>query len=138
MLWLLLIDDRGLGAVVVRQVADQLADLLEAVEFAVREEVGIAGCFGLDTRAARVLVAGQPLTLTSHEFKLLAQLMQRKGEVLSRTELAEHLYPQDSERDSNTIEVFVGRLRKKLPAGSIETVRGLGYRLVPAPAESLP
>jgi len=87
------------------------------------------GAISLDTRAARVLVAGQPLTLTSHEFKLLAQLMQRKGEVLSRTELAEHLYPQDSERDSNTIEVVVGRLRKKLPEGSIEAVRGLGYRL---------
>ncbi len=86
----------------------------------------------LDTRAARVLVDGQPLVLTSHEFKLLSLLMQRKGEVLSRTELAEHIYAQDSERDSNTIEVFVGRLRKKLPPGSIETVRGLGYRLVDA------
>ena len=84
----------------------------------------------LDTRAARVLVDGQPLVLTSHEFKLLALLMQRKGEVLSRTELSEHLYAQDSDRDSNTIEVFVGRLRRKLPPGSIETVRGLGYRLV--------
>ena len=84
----------------------------------------------LDTRQARVQVDGQPLTLTSHEFKLLALLMQRKGEVLSRTELSEHIYPQDSDRDSNTIEVFVGRLRKKLPAGSIETVRGMGYRLV--------
>jgi len=88
----------------------------------------------LDTRAARVLVDGRPLQLTSHEFKLLALLMQRKGEVLSRTELSEHLYPQASERDSNTIEVFVGRLRKKLPAGSIETVRGLGYRLADAGA----
>ena len=88
------------------------------------------GAISLDTRQARVLVNGQPLVLTSHEFKLLAQLMQRKGEVLSRTELAEHLYPQDSERDSNTIEVFIARLRKKLPEGSIETVRGLGYRLV--------
>ena len=86
----------------------------------------------LDTRAARVLVDGQPLLLTSHEFKLLSLLMQRKDEVLSRTELAEHIYAQDSERDSNTIEVFVGRLRKKLPPGSIETVRGLGYRLVDA------
>ena len=84
----------------------------------------------LATRQARVQVDGQPLTLTSHEFKLLALLMQRKGEVLSRTELSEHIYPQDSDRDSNTIEVFVGRLRKKLPAGSIETVRGMGYRLV--------
>ena len=88
------------------------------------------GSIWLDTRAARVSVAGQPLDLTSHEFKLLSLLMQRKGEVLSRTELSEHLYPQDSDRDSNTIEVFVGRLRKKLPGGSIETVRGLGYRLV--------
>ncbi len=84
----------------------------------------------LDTRAARVLVAGRPLLLTSHEFKLLQQLMQRKGEVLSRTELSEHIYPQDGDRDSNTIEVFVARLRKKLPEGCIETVRGLGYRLV--------
>ena len=87
------------------------------------------GAIVLDTRAARVLVAGHPLMLTSHEFKLLQLLMQKKGEVLSRTELSEHLYPQDEDRDSNTIEVFVARLRKKLPGGSIETVRGLGYRL---------
>ena len=87
------------------------------------------GSITLDTRQARVLVAGQALSLTSHEFKLLAQLMQRKGQVLSRTELSEHLYAYDSDRDSNTIEVFVGRLRKKLPPGLIETVRGLGYRL---------
>jgi len=88
------------------------------------------GPLWLDTRQARVLADGRALALTSHEFKLLALLMQRKGQVLSRTELAERLYPHDSERDSNTIEVFVGRLRKKLPAGCIETVRGLGYRLV--------
>ena len=88
----------------------------------------------LDTRQARVLVDGMPLTLTSHEFKLLSLLMQRKGQVLSRTELSEHIYPQDGDRDSNTIEVFVGRLRKKLPPGLIETVRGMGYRLVEAQA----
>ena len=93
------------------------------------------GTIWLDTRQARVLIDGQPLLLTSHEFKLLSLLMQRKGEVLSRTELAEHLYPQDSDRDSNTIEVFVGRLRKKLPEGSIETARGLGYRLVETGAQ---
>lgn len=87
------------------------------------------GSIRLDTRQATVSVDGQPLILTSHEFKILSLLMQRMGEVLSRTELSEHLYPHDSERDSNTIEVFVGRLRKKLPPGSIETVRGLGYRL---------
>lgn len=87
------------------------------------------GSILLDTRQATVSVDGLPLVLTSHEFKILSLLMQRAGEVLSRTELSEHLYPHDSERDSNTIEVFVGRLRKKLPPGSIETVRGLGYRL---------
>ncbi len=90
------------------------------------------GSILLDTRQATVSVDGLPLVLTSHEFKILSLLMQRAGEVLSRTELSEHLYPHDSERDSNTIEVFVGRLRKKLPPGSIETVRGRGYRLHPA------
>ncbi len=87
------------------------------------------GRIQLDTRKALVLVDDQPIVLTSHEFKLLVLLMQRQGEVLSRSELAEHLYSQDSDRDSNTIEVFVGRLRRKLPEGSIETVRGLGYRM---------
>lgn len=88
------------------------------------------GPIRLDTRQARVLIDGQPLALTSHEFKILELLMQRVGEVQSRTELYEHIYPNDSERDSNTIEVFIGRLRKKLPVGCIETVRGMGYRMV--------
>ncbi|MBO9330124.1 response regulator [Achromobacter xylosoxidans] len=83
----------------------------------------------LDTRQARASVDGRPLTLTSHEFKVLSVLMQRAGEVVSRSELTEHVYAQDLDRDSNTIEVFVGRLRKKLPPDTIETVRGLGYRL---------
>ena len=90
----------------------------------------------LDTRQATVSVHGMPLLLTSHEYKILSLLMQRPGEVLSRTELSEHLYPGDSERDSNTIEVFVGRLRKKLPPGCIETVRGLGYRLQASDSEA--
>ena len=89
------------------------------------------GSIRLATRQATVSVDGRPVTLTSHEYKILSMLMQRPGEVLSRTDLSEHLYPGDSDRDSNTIEVFVGRLRKKLPPGSIETVRGLGYRLQP-------
>ncbi|MGC1173222.1 winged helix-turn-helix domain-containing protein, partial [Polaromonas sp.] len=66
-----------------------------------------------------------------HEYKVLDYLMHRPGAVVSRTELTEHIYAQDFERDSNTIEVFVGRLRRKLPPELIETVRGLGYRLVP-------
>lgn len=84
----------------------------------------------LDTRQAKVTIDGQALTLTSHEFKVLSVLMQRAGEVVSRTELIDHVYAQDFDRDSNTIEVFIGRLRKKLPPDTIETVRGLGYRLV--------
>lgn len=84
----------------------------------------------LDTRSGRVSVAGQPVVLTSHEYKVLAYLMHRPGSLVTRTELAEHLYAQEVERDSNTIEVFVGRLRRKLPPEMIETVRGQGYRLV--------
>jgi two-component system OmpR family response regulator len=72
-----------------------------------------------------------PVNLTSHEYKVLAYLMHRPNVVVSRTELTEHIYAQDFDRDSNTIEVFVGRLRKKMPPELIETVRGMGYRLVP-------
>ena len=83
----------------------------------------------LDTRSARVSVDGQPIRLTAQEYRLLAYLMHHPGRVVSRTELTEHLYDQDFDRDSNTIEVFVGRLRKKLGVDVIETARGLGYRL---------
>ena len=89
----------------------------------------VCGPVVLDTRAGRVSLNGQPVSLTSHEFRVLAYLMHHQGEVVSRTVLNEHIYAQDYDRDSNTIEVFIGRLRKKLPAGLIETVRGLGYRL---------
>ncbi|EFL88971.1 response regulator transcription factor [Ahrensia sp. R2A130] len=83
----------------------------------------------LDTRQSRVFMDGTPVKLTSHEFRLLSYLMHHKGEIVSRTELIEHLYDQDFDKDSNTIEVFVGRLRKKLHSDVIETVRGLGYRV---------
>src|SRR3954462_393961 len=83
----------------------------------------------LDTKSARVTVDGNAIKLTSLEYRLLAYLMHHKGKVVSRTELVEHLYDQDFDRDSNTIEVFVGRLRKKLNADLIHTVRGLGYSL---------
>ena len=87
----------------------------------------------VDTRASRVTVDGTPVKLTSHEYRLLVYLLMHQGRVVSRSELTEHLYDQDFDRDSNTIEVFVGRLRKKLVADVIETVRGLGYRLVAPP-----
>jgi two-component system, OmpR family, response regulator len=83
----------------------------------------------VDTRASRVLVDGQPIKLTSHEYRLLSYLMHHQGRVVSRGELVEHLYDQDFDRDSNTIEVFVGRLRKKLGVEVIQTIRGLGYVL---------
>ena len=83
----------------------------------------------LDTRASRVSLDGTPLKLTSHEYRLLDYLMHHQDQIVSRTELIEHLYDQDFDRDSNTIEVFVGRLRKKLGVDVIETVRGQGYRM---------
>ena len=116
-------------------------ELLARLRALIRRASGLAspvlrcGELALDTRSARVTLAGQPIALTSQEHKLLAYLMHRPGAVVSRTELTEHLYAQDFDRDSNTIEVFVARLRKKLPADTIETVRGQGYRLVPGASE---
>lgn len=89
----------------------------------------VCGPLRLDARAARVTVDGNPVKLTSLEYRLLAYLMHHQDRVVSRTELVEHLYDQDFDRDSNTIEVFVGRVRKKLGIDIIETVRGLGYRI---------
>ena len=83
----------------------------------------------LDVKAGRLTVDGNPVKLTSHEFRLIQYLMLHMDKVISRTELVEHLYDQDFDRDSNTIEVFVGRLRKKMGIDLIETVRGLGYRI---------
>jgi two-component system OmpR family response regulator len=88
------------------------------------------GPVSLDARTGRVTVDGIPVKLTSHEFRLLSYMMHHAGRVVSRTELIEHLYDQDFDRDSNTIEVFVGRVRKKLGVELIETLRGMGYRLV--------
>jgi len=83
----------------------------------------------LNTKTAQVSVEDRMIKLTSHEYRLLAYLMHHKGEIISRTQLTEHLYDQDFDRDSNTIEVFVGRLRRKIGLDLIETIRGLGYRL---------
>ena len=90
-----------------------------------------AGAVSLDTRSGRVSVDGNPVKLTSHEYRLLSYLMHHAGRVISRGELTEHLYDQDFDRDSNTIEVFVGRLRRKLGVDVIQTVRGLGYLVEP-------
>ncbi|MBZ3691228.1 response regulator transcription factor [Phyllobacterium calauticae] len=87
------------------------------------------GPLRLDTKTSKAAVNGTTLKLTSHEFRLLSYLMHHMDEVVSRTELVEHLYDQDFDRDSNTIEVFVGRLRKKMGIDLIETIRGMGYRI---------
>ncbi len=96
----------------------------------------LSGALRLDPRAARATVDGEPLRLTSLEYRLLHYVLMHQGRVISRTELVEHLYDQDFDRDSNTIEVFIGRLRKKIGPDRIETVRGLGYRIVPLAGEA--
>lgn len=112
-------------------------ELLARVRALVRRAAGhasseiVCGPITLDTRAGRALVEGMAIKLTSHEYRLLSYLMHHQGRVVSRTELTEHMYDQDFDRDSNTIEVFVGRLRKKLGVDVIQTVRGLGYLLDP-------
>lgn len=87
------------------------------------------GALTLDPRMARVTLDGVPVKLTSHEFRVLSYLLHHRGRVISQAELTEHIYAQDFDRDSNTVEVFVARLRRKLGAPLIETVRGMGYRL---------
>jgi len=113
-----------------------MEEILARIRALVRRAAGhasneiTAGTVRLDVKAGKVTVDGQSVKLTSHELRLLSYLMHHKGKVVSRTELTEHLYDQDFDRDSNTIEVFVGRLRKKLPEECIQTVRGLGYQIL--------
>lgn len=112
-----------------------MEELLARLRALIRRSSGNAsptlscGAVMLDSRSARVTVDGQQIPLTAHEFKVLSYLMHHQDEIISRTVLTEHIYAQDFDRDSNTIEVFIGRLRKKIPAELIETVRGLGYRM---------
>jgi two-component system OmpR family response regulator len=87
------------------------------------------GAVLLDPRLSKVTLDGAPVRLTSHEFRVLSYLMHHRGRVVSQGELTEHIYAQDFDRESNTVEVFVARLRRKLGASFIETVRGLGYRV---------
>jgi len=118
-----------------------LEEVLARIRALLRRSVGhaksefLCGPVRLDSRTGRVTVDGTPVKLTSHEYRLLSYLMHHTGRVVSRTELVEHLYDQDFDRDSNTIEVFVGRIRKKLGVEIIQTVRGLGYLLTP-PADA--
>jgi len=113
-----------------------IEELLARVRALLRRAAGHAtaalecGDLRVDTRAARASVAGEPIKLTSHEYKVLAYLIHHQGRIVPRAELIEHIYDQDFDRDSNTIEVFIGRLRRKIGAERIATERGLGYRLI--------
>ena len=95
------------------------------------------GDLRVDTRAARASVNGEPIKLTAHEYRVLSYMMHHQGRVVPRTELVEHIYDQDFDRDSNTIEVFVGRLRRKIGSNRILTERGLGYRLIDPKVEKI-
>jgi len=88
-----------------------------------------AGPVALDPRGGKVTVSGKAVQLTAHEFRVLSYLMHHRGRIVPQTELSEHIYGSDTDRDSNTVEVFIARLRRKLGAGVIETARGLGYRI---------
>lgn len=113
----------------------QTEELIARLRALIRRAAGnasselLAGDIRLDTRSGKVTKDGDPVKLTAQEYKLLSYLMHHKGKVVSRTELIEHIYDQDFDRDSNTIEVFVTRIRKKLGADVITTIRGLGYSL---------
>ena len=113
----------------------QMEELLARLRALIRRSSGQltpelkCGAVALDPRTSQVTLDGQPVKLTSHELRVLSYLMHHRGRVVSQSELTEHIYAQTFDRDSNTVEVFVARLRRKLGAACIETVRGLGYRM---------
>lgn len=113
----------------------QMAELVARLRVQIRRSSGQAspvltsGDLMFDTRTSSVYWQGQPVKLTALELKMLSYMMHNQGRVISRSELVEHIYRQDFDRDSNTIEVFIRRIRTKISPDVIRTVRGLGYRL---------
>lgn len=116
-----------------------MAELIARLRALLRRAHGLAkaeiafGELRIDTTLRVVTWRGAPVRLTALEYGLLAYLAHHPGRPVSKTELTEHLYAQDFDRDSNTLEVVVARLRRKLDPGLIETLRGQGYRLAPPP-----
>ncbi len=116
----------------------QIEEILARLNALLRRAAGFAkpmlefGCLNLDLTAKRLTVNDKNIDLTAYEYKMLEYLMLHSGQVISKTELTEHLYAQDYDRDSNVLEVFIRRLRQKLDPeqtlNPIETVRGQGYR----------
>src|SRR5258706_667374 len=113
----------------------QMEELLARMRARIRRSSGQLtpelrfGAVALDPRTSSVTLEGRPVKLTSHEFRVLSYLMHHRGRVVSQAELTDHIYAQAFDRDSNTVEVFIARLRRKLGAATIETIRGLGYRI---------
>jgi two-component system OmpR family response regulator len=113
----------------------ELEEMVARVEALIRRAAGHAsavltcGEIQLDTSAGRVTFAGKPITLTALEYRTLSYLMHHVGRIVSKTELTEHIYGQDFDRDSNVIEVLINRLRQKIGRQFIETHRGRGYRM---------
>ncbi len=112
----------------IEEVLARLRALIRRASGQVTPEIRV-GALVLDPRGARVTLNGIPVKLTSHEFRVLSYLMHHQGRIVSQGELTEHIYSQGFDRDSNTVEVFVARLRRKLGGSFIETVRGMGYRV---------
>lgn len=113
----------------------EMDELVVRIKALIRRSTGHAsavlecGALKLDTNAMRFEYDGQPIELTAHEYRILAFLMHHAGRVVSRTELLEHVYARDTDGDSNVLDVLIGRIRKKLPAPLIATVRGQGFML---------
>lgn len=113
-------------------------ELAARIKVLLRRSVGLAenvlecAPIKMDTSSKQVFLDNEPLSLTAYEYRLLSYLMMHTGKVLSKRELVDHIYAEDDDRDSNTIEVFIRRLRKKLDPGNtlkpIATQRGQGYR----------
>jgi two-component system OmpR family response regulator len=127
-------DDYLAKPFVMAELIARLRALIRRAHGLTRSEITL-GRLSLDTAARSVTLDGLPVRLTALEYGLLAYLAHHAGQVVSKTELTEHLYAQDFDRDSNTLEVIVGRLRRKLGDGMIETLRGQGYRMV-APGDA--
>ena len=113
----------------------EMEEILARIRALIRRASGLAsvelecGPVRLDTSTGRVTVDGVLIKLTAQEYKVLSYLMHHPERIVSRTEISEHIYHSESDADSNTIDVFVGRLRRKIGANLIETMRGQGYRL---------
>jgi two-component system OmpR family response regulator len=117
----------------------EMDEVVVRVKALIRRSAGHAtsilecGPLHLDVNAARFTFNGEPIALTAQEYRILAFLMHHRGRVVSRTELVEHVYDRDFDRDSNVIDVLIGRIRKKLPENLLHTVRGQGFILQQEP-----